>query len=441
MRCSNRLLREKYRNNFLIENNLKFPFSNLTKKEWLNLGLLAILIYYVIKIIFEIYTKNTFMVFGGDFLSFWSAGYLANKYGYKAVYDLNQISSIEYLYIPKPLNVDNYQFIGLPTIFLPIFLTPFQLLAIFPLPISFIVWCIINFFGYILYLYWFSYRLNLKINKKIILIFLLFFPFYISFYWGQIGLFLLIPIGEFYISFINNKFYKAGFWLSILLIKPQVLFLIILYLLWQKKWKCIISFSLSSSIIIIISLFLSGLSGIILWLKLLIKVSSTNIRSIGAMGMLNWRMVGLTINQLFNTSIGNWVVIIGILFTIILLIFILLPYNSDITNPNIYIAIFAATGLISPHFHIHSAIILAPFLLITYSKNPNIVYYWIFYPALFDFITNLYLISIKYIPSIINPQTQPGFIIGGITFILSIYTLYICKPTILSNWKLRVKTY
>ncbi len=50
MRCSNRLLREKYRNNFLIENNLKFPFSNLTKKEWLNLGLLAILIYYVIKI-------------------------------------------------------------------------------------------------------------------------------------------------------------------------------------------------------------------------------------------------------------------------------------------------------------------------------------------------------------------------------------------------------
>jgi hypothetical protein len=125
-------LREKYKNNFLIENNLKFPFSNLTKKEWLNLGLLAILIYYVIKIIFEIYTKNTFMVFGGDFLSFWSAGYLANKYGYKAVYDLNQISSIEYLYIPKPLNVDNYQFIGLPTIFFTYFSYTISIACYFP---------------------------------------------------------------------------------------------------------------------------------------------------------------------------------------------------------------------------------------------------------------------------------------------------------------------
>jgi hypothetical protein len=406
------------------------PFSNLSSREWQNLGIVAILVFYLIRIIAEILYKNTFMILGGDFLSFWSAGFLANKQGYSSVYDLSQIGKIELLYIPKPANAISYTFIPLPTIFLPYFLIPFQILAYIPIRVSFVVWTGLNLFGYIAYLYWFSKSLTTKLSFRTLLLLVLFFPTYQSLFWGQIGIFLIIPTGEFYRSILLNKPFRAGIWLSLLLIKPQILFLIIPYLLITRQFKTILGFILPSFLILIISWLLAGESGMLAWLSLLKDVSANKVTSIGAMGMLNWRMVGLNIDEIFQTSFGSMISTLGILATIIALYFILrqIPEASDSKR---YLAIFSATALVAPHFHIHSAIILVP-LLFAYTEGQknqsNLINYWAFYPPLIIFLCDLLVLGCKAF-EVTNVHIPIGLFHGLTAFILSIITLYHCIET------------
>lgn len=417
------------------------PFSNLSSREWQNLGILAVVVFYILRIITEILYNNTFMILGGDFLSFWSAGFLANTQGYSSAYDLSQIGKIQLLYIPKPANAISYTFIPLPMIFLPFFLTPFQILAYIPIYVSFVLWTGLNLFGYIAYLYWFSKSLNTRLSLRTLLLLILFFPTYQSLFWGQIGIFLLIPIGEFYRSILLNKPFKAGIWLSFLLIKPQILVLIIPYLLITRQFKTIFGFTIFSLVIIIVSWLLVGKSGMLAWLSLLRDVSANKVTSIGALGMLNWRMVDLNIEEIFHTSIGSGISTLGILGTIIALYYILrhIPEMSDSRR---YLAIFSATGLVSPHFHIHSAIIQVPLLVASNEsqKNQNnLIIIWTFYPALIIFLSDLLVLGYKTLGAI-NMPIPIGLFHGLTAFILSIITLYNCvetNNTIVSN---KIKT-
>ena len=407
------------------------PFKNLSKIHWLNLVLFSISIFYSLLIFSEVYFHNTYMFLGGDFLSFWASGYLANTQGYSSAYDLNQLSKIVYIYTPKPAYVTNYDFIARPTIFLPFFLLPFQILALIPLNPSFIFWSLLNLGGYIIYLKRFSSQLNINLGNKEILMFLLFFPAFKSFYWGQIGIFLLIAIGEFFLSIRDGKFYHAGVWLSLLMIKPQVLFLIIVYLLFNKQLKCLISFTLSTLSYLFISLVIAGFLGMKAWLNILYLVSTTNIRTIGVLGMQNWKMIGLKINSLFSTNIGYLITIIGILITIVIVIKILINNSKTYNDAYKYLAVFAATGLISPHFHIHSSIILVPFFLLLQKHDKSmrlILIAWIILPAINEFIINIFNLMIKYqilFPYLSNIQNI--LTTGGICFILSFITLILCN--------------
>ena len=133
----------------------RIPFQGLGAREWLNLALAAIVVYYLAKPAMEVYFGNTYVFLGGDFLSFWSAGWLANQHGFAAAYDPSQLAEIQYSYTPKPANVEQYQFIPVFTFFLPIFLLPFQLLAMIPITPAFILWTVLNLLGSILYLFFF----------------------------------------------------------------------------------------------------------------------------------------------------------------------------------------------------------------------------------------------------------------------------------------------
>jgi len=401
----------------------RFPFAHLTKEEWQNLGITAIVIFYLLKILAEIFFNNTFMILGGDFLSFWSAGYVANTQGYEAAYDITEIGKIQYQYIPKPLNISNYQYIPLPTIFLPYFLLPFQVLARISLVPAFILWSLLNLLGYIGFLKWFCAKLNIHYDNRIKLLSVLFFPTFQSLYWGQIGLLLLIPIGEFFRSLICGKPYRAGAWLSLLLIKPQVLILIIPFFIITKQWKTVLGFILTSILIIITSFLLAGKDGMLSWLQLLNKVSSNQITSIGAKGMLNWKSLGLNVNDIFSTSIGNWIIFSGSLITILLL-FIFLKKNYDRFSARTYLAIFSSTAVVSPHFHIHSAIIFIPFIIHLISNNRKFIkllYSWVFVPPVILLIIDIIHLVI---PLSQNPSAYylVNFLIGVTCFILTFFT-------------------
>lgn len=406
----------------------KMPFINRTKEEWQNLGITAILAYYILRILAEVFFHNTFMVLGGDFLSFWSAGYLANTANYSAAYNLQNIGNVEFQFIPKPPDITNYHFIPLPTIFLPIFLLPFQALALIPLLPSFIIWSSINFFGYIGYLVWFCKKLEINFSRRTILLMLLFWPTYLSLLWGQIGLFLLIPIGEFYRALISKKPFLAGAWLSLLLIKPQVLLLIVPFMLIFRQLKALTGFIIPALILIALSFWIAGWQGMSSWLQLLHTVSTNGVTSIGAKGMLNWRMLGLNLNDITHSTIGNWITIFGTIITLILLI-IIIKSRNNFYDARTHLAIFSATALVSPHFHIHSAILITPFLLMLFegkNKFRKIIELWVFIPPIVLMIVSIILLLFKiYNPIFIRSFGIEGASIGLSSFSLMFFTFII----------------
>lgn len=110
----------------------RLPFQGLTKAEWINLALLAVAVYYLAKTAMEILFQNTYMFLGGDFLSFWSTGWLANQRGLLAAYDPEQVAQVQFQYIPKPHDISSYQFYPVSPFSCRSFYCPFRRWQHFP---------------------------------------------------------------------------------------------------------------------------------------------------------------------------------------------------------------------------------------------------------------------------------------------------------------------
>ena len=413
----------------------RIPFQGLSAREWQNLALAAIVVYYLAKPAMEVILDNTFMFFGADFLSFWSAGWLANQRGYAAAYDPSQLAEIQYHYIPKPANVEQYQFIPIFTFFMPIFLLPFQLLAMIPLTPAFILWTMLNLFGSILYLLFFSRSVSSYLPLRTLLLLLLFWPFYQSLFWGQIGLILLIACGEFLRSFLLAKHWRAGFWLGVLLIKPQTLVLILPLLLLQKQWRVLLGFGLVAAFVCLISLSLLGIEGMEVYLSLSDKVIN-RFATVSPNGMMNWRMIGENLALLGLPWLGWGIAWTGMVVTVFLTFkqFWRIPIGAE-EAPQAFLAIFAATALVAWHFHVHNLIILLPCFLYLLEKNKLsefVIIRWIFLPGLTMFLINLIQLGLKLL-QIKLTFSIPEFLYGSCGFYLTVLTLVWAGRNLRSN--------
>jgi hypothetical protein len=101
-------------------------------------------------------------------------------------------------------------------------------------------------------------------------------------------------------------------------------------------------------------------------------------------GMLNWRMIGENFSLWGIPTIGWSITWIGNILTLAFIGFRFKDQQSMRNSEATFLALFAATGLISWHYHIHSAIVLLPFLLILTLKNEiaeRWLVAWILFPA------------------------------------------------------------
>lgn len=404
----------------------RLPFQGLSKAEWINLALLAVAVYYLAKTAMEILFQNTYMFLGNDFLSFWSTAWLANQRSLLAAYDPDQVARLQFQYIPKPQDLSSYQFYPVITFFLPVFLLPFQALAKLPLTPSFILWSWINLTGYLGYLIFFCRSLHLEVRVRHLVLCALFWPFFVSMFWGQIGLILVVAVGEFLRAFMESRTYRAGFWLAMLLIKPQILTLLPFVLLLQRQWKTLIAFCLTAILLGGISLAMLAPAGFGKYLELSDK-GLKSYPTTAAAGMLNWRMLGENFTLWGMPGLGWGLTLLGSLVTLSFLIYSLAgkkiyPQNAAAA----FLAIFAASGLLAWHYHIHSAIVLIPFLLYLTDKgqiSDAWLVNWIVFPgavlflmevlSLFLLLTDLEFVS-NYV-SLLNGLT--GLILSAWTMV------------------------
>jgi hypothetical protein len=347
-------------------------FQNYQFFNWRVLILIATVCIYLFLFDSWVIKDNFFVTYGRDYFAYWSAGTIADQKGYSEIYNLDSLRSVQTLKL-KSLGVSketyDYSTRIFPVAYFSAFVIPFQILSRFDLVLGYWLWAILNLIVLVGYLVFFTRKIlpnsdaKMPVLKMLILT-LLSYSVFNNFMIGQIEVFLLVCTGEFLRNALRKKPVLSGLWLGGLLIKPQVLILIIPVIFLLRNWKVFLGFAESCGMILVTSLALSGFDGlktlVNLWTRYPVSIAT------GAPeAMINWRMVGLNLNTLLNTSLGWIFTVLGSILTL-LAVYFLIKNIPPIGSPAWAISmlgVFSATLAITWHAHQHMAMVMIPFLI------------------------------------------------------------------------------
>jgi hypothetical protein len=374
------------------------PFAKFTGTEWQNLAIAAVMAVYLIQVALDVAWGNIFSHVSIDFASFWSAGYIANHFGYVHVYDLAVMQKVQAPLWPKT-SAAAAGFQVVPTPYLPVFLTVFQPFALLPPIQASWIWMALNLLATVSYLRYFAARASgHSLQKRLLAMLLVSVPVFSNLFVGQVNAWLMICIGQYMLSAEGGKPFKAGLWLGGLLLKPQCLILIVPALLLHRAPRIMAGVSATSLAVGAASLAMIGPAGLIqiarLWLGYAGGIA-TNYPEL----MMNWRMVGLLIAQFSGRSLAASITVVGMALTALAALY--LWRTSAPAGPSRFslalVGTFAATGLVAWHSHVHMAMILVPPLLYAYLKQRpalgQALEWWVFFPAAF-YVARLVLASL-----------------------------------------------
>src|SRR4030042_4608067 len=93
----------------------------------------------------------------------------------------------------------------IPTPYLPIFLVPFQILAVLPPAPAAAAWMLLNLMGSLLYLHRFAARITGRPQgRRRLLLFAISAPFFLNLFAGQVTLWSMVCVGEFIIASVSR---------------------------------------------------------------------------------------------------------------------------------------------------------------------------------------------------------------------------------------------
>jgi hypothetical protein len=396
-------------------------------ERWVNLGLAGLLLFYVLQILLDVLWGNTCGHLGTDFCAFWSAGKAANAYGYARVYDLALLSRIQLANFPA--FGDPAAFAVSPFAYLPIFVLPFQLLAVLPPGAAFWLWTALNaiaFWAYLAFLY--RKLLGSRLPTRLFILLALSLPAYWNLLDGQVNVWLMIFLGEFLRHALAGQPFKAGLWLTGLLLKPQSLALLAVLALVRLPRRILAGLISGLVAMGALSTALLGPTGAMgmlhVWLGFSRGMPTNDVDS-----MMNWRMIGFHISNWTSPPIGWGVAAFGMAATIIGVV-ALWKRGVDLKSPSgsaVLLGTLAATTLVAWHSHIHMAMILVPaFLLAMRSRlvvGTGEIEIWSVLPALAYVLVFLLAAVIRFG---VLPQAWTGSITalrGGAEFAVNIWLL------------------
>ena len=326
----------------------------------------------IILIIYVFIYGSFLSTYGVDYFAYWSTGKIADQKGYSEIYDLNYLRSVQTQELESlgvlSITDDSSTWI-ITAAYLSFFILPFQFLSKIDLVYGYWLWTILNLIILVGYLVFFMRRIlpesgSIVNGLKLLIPILISYPVFINIIMGQAEVLLLVCAGEFIRNAFRKKSILSGLWLGGLLVKPQLLILIIPIILIMRNWKVLMGFVASSGMILVTSFMLSGSAGIKALINLWIGYTG-GIATGAPEAMINWRMVGLNLNNLLDTSLG-WVITgLGMLLTILALYFMIkqIPPFGSPSWVITMLGVFSATLAITWHAHQHIAMVLIPFLV------------------------------------------------------------------------------
>ena len=359
------------------------PFQGITVYGWMRLACAALAMCYLLQVAIELVWHNTCGHLAIDYCATWSAGRVANAYGYARVYDLNTLGQVEASIAPTSAT---YAIAVSPIAYLPIFIVPFQLLSkLDPAP-SYWLWVVANLLILVLYLRFFIRRTTgSRLSPTILTLAMLSLPVYWNWFDGQVNVWLVICAGEALQAGLAKQPFREGLWLAGLLLKPQLLILVVLVLIIQRAWRVLSGLVVAAFAALALSWLMIGTPGYKSLLGLWLGFSRgmpTNDVSI----MMNWRMIGTTLGAL-STPLVEWITIAaGSLATLVASVF-LWQGRPDIQSDEFGIAwlgLLAAATVFAWHSHVHTAMIVLPSLLYLAARKAlsfKILACWVIVPT------------------------------------------------------------
>ncbi len=384
----------------------KLPFQGLSSEAWLNLLLVPLVTTFFINLVLPLIQNDWCKAV--DFCGYYSAGQVMNDGKIADIYNLDILKKYQDN-IFRLANSPEPRAEAVAMLYLPVFILPFRLFARLDLPVSLLLWDFLNFVILILYLEFFSKSISRKALKlQLLILILIAFPVFRNFLDGRVNVWLLICFGEFVRAIVTNKEIKAGLWLGGVLLKPQLLILVLPFLLIQKKYRAILGFVITSIILFGVSFILVGWEGLMNLKDVILEASKGGVSSFFVL-MMNWRALGYFLSDFISPDIGKAVFIGGSAMTSLVPL-IVFRKKSDSDSAMFVVGllgIMAATTAVAYHAHIHMAMILIPFILYLYltQQIPRKWFlFWILFPgminiALFVIVT---LVSFGILPEFFN---------------------------------------
>lgn len=405
---------------------MRKPFHNMGSREWRNLALSALLSFYGTLTLYTLVTEGPWVSVGGDFLAFWSTGYAANTEGYARLYDPDLLGALQKALIPP-----GAEYWVRPVFFLPVFILPFQLFALFDPWAGYLFWSVLNLAVLAGYLRALARQSDpAHPHTSLLLALLLSYPVFNSFLWGQVSVWLTICVGELMRAFPKGRLLRAGAWMAGLLLKPQTLPLLAPAFLVMGKFEVLGGFALGGLLALALSvLMLGGPAGMGDLLGLMLSnMKPLGMRGIATANMTNWRTFGLHLSGFTSPAIGWTIAGAGMVLTAAVTVYLWVrprrSLNED-TFATVLLGTLAATGAFTWHSHIHMEMILLPplvYLSVRGILPRKVLDLWVFVPPVVLFATYL-TGAVSKAAGLPLPSGYGAFVVGGSFLALNLYLL------------------
>jgi len=304
-----------------------------------------------------------------DFLAFYAAGLIVSEFGPSKLYDLETERevhrSIEPLTDRRPL----WAYLNPPFVALllaPLASLPYEFAYRLLLPVNLML-----FIGAILIA---TRGYPREMRLACILGGLATVPAYYAFYNGQLVCLLLLLFALFVTDLRTGRDRRAGIWLGLMLIKPQLLIAPVLLLVWKRRSRTLVVAAGVAVLLGVVSLAMIGAAGARDYRQTAV-MSAMDDRSLAffAETMHNWRGFFL------RAGMGEWSAPATAMASVLTIAALLWMWRGDWDpSPCKLIALIFATLLVSPHCHDHDFILagLALALLASAVKEPSTLWLW-----------------------------------------------------------------
>lgn len=331
------------------------------------LALLA-LVGYGIYTVQQVRERGMFEYVGIDFRLFYASGQIARDIGLSAVYNPHlQAVYQQPLYegFSRFVKGVSMPFWALPIPYLPIFVAPFMLLPLLPPLPAFGLWVGLNAGVTLGYLYLWVKRLAFD-RTALVAATALFLSIanFLNLLFGQVNVLLLIAIGEALFNLMQKRDGRAGLWLALGWIKPQMILLLVFALLLRRTRRFGAGFLGGSLLIGGVSLALGGWEG----LKGVVEVVR-HWPSLLRQGGMTWlsavdHLVLRGVHSTLGLGIGI-VMVLVVLLAWLKILYAMGGRDDRETWADFFLATLVTQTIVMPHGNVHMALALGiPWLLV-----------------------------------------------------------------------------